>query len=115
VVGMSPTSLFAFSLVFSSMLRSFLMSGQMARANLCLFPLLLGLPLHCRRGRVLELEQVPRAAADIRRAQALRHDALAAEVAGMAKDDIAARTHLAPFATGPSAGQYISNRTVRAG
>src|SRR5262249_59123322 len=54
------------------------------------FPFLLRLALHRRRCRVLELEPVPRAAADIRRAQALRHDASAAEPAGVAVDDIAA-------------------------
>src|SRR6516225_3976195 len=40
-----------------------------------LSPIFFRLALHRRRRRVLELEPVPRAAADIRRAQALRHDA----------------------------------------
>ena len=39
---------------------------------------------------VLELEPVPRAAANVRRAQTLRHDPLAAELAGVAVDDITA-------------------------
>jgi hypothetical protein len=37
-------------------------------------PVLLRLALHRRRRRVLELEPVPHAAADIRRAEPLRHD-----------------------------------------
>ena len=39
---------------------------------------------------VLELEPVPRAAANVRRAQTLRHDPLAAGLAGVAVDDVTA-------------------------
>jgi hypothetical protein len=49
-------------------------------------PILLGLALHHRRDWVLELQPVSRTAATIRRAEPLGHDALAAELAGMAED-----------------------------
>src|SRR5262245_55156028 len=52
----------------------------------CRPPLLLSLPLHRRGGRILELEPVPRAAGDVGRAETLRYDALAAELAGVAED-----------------------------
>src|SRR4029077_8893886 len=50
-------------------------------------PLLLGLTLHCRRLRVLDLKPIVRSAEPIWRAEAFRHDALAAELAGMMKRD----------------------------
>ena len=52
--------------------------------------ILLRLALHRWRCRVLELEPVPRAAANVRRAQTLRHDPLAAELAGVAVDEVTA-------------------------
>src|SRR5215813_3032694 len=75
-----PTNLIASSIVLASP-----GCGEVHAAP----PILLRFALHRRRRRVLELEPVPCAAADIRRAQALRHDALAAEAAGVAVDDVA--------------------------
>src|SRR5215510_10756593 len=49
-------------------------------------PLLLDLTLHCRCGRVLDLEPMVDAAGAIRRAEPLRHDALATESAGVFED-----------------------------
>src|SRR5262249_22340115 len=52
-------------------------------------PIFLRLALHCWRGRVLELEPVGRWARTVARAEPLRHDALEAELAGVAKDHVA--------------------------
>jgi hypothetical protein len=46
-------------------------------------------PLHRWCCRILALYPVPRAAADIRQAEPLRHDALEAELAGVAENDVA--------------------------
>src|SRR5215469_9823912 len=50
-------------------------------------PLLFDLTLHCRRRRVLDLEPMVDAAGAIRRAESLRHDALATERTGVLKDN----------------------------
>src|SRR6516225_9343975 len=46
-------------------------------------PILFGLTFHRGRVRVLELEPIRRAAAAVARAEPLRHDALASELAGV--------------------------------
>ena len=53
-------------------------------------PILLRLALHRWRCRVFELQPVLGAAADVWRAAPLRHDALAADFTGVAKDGVAA-------------------------
>ena len=64
-------------------------------------PFLFRLALHRRGRRVLELEPMSGAAADIRRAEPLRHNALAAELAGVAVDDVAADPiRFTPYGTG---------------
>src|SRR5262249_22621645 len=62
------------------------LNWQISLKSMCLplSPVLLGIPFHRWRRRVLELEPVPRAAADIRRAQALANNPLAAQPAGVA-------------------------------
>src|SRR5262249_60652421 len=62
------------------------LNWQISLKSMCLplSPVLLGIPFHRWRRRVLELEPVPRAAADIRRAQALANNTLAAQPAGVA-------------------------------
>jgi hypothetical protein len=68
-------------------------------------PILFGLALHRWCCRILALYPVPRAAADIRRAEPLRHDALEAELAGVAENDVttlrdAAKTRFRPTTNG---------------
>ena len=52
-------------------------------------PILLGFAPHCGRCRVLDLQPVLRATGTVERTQPLRHDVLAAELAGLPVDDIA--------------------------
>ena len=52
-------------------------------------PILLRLALHCRRFRIFYFQPKRRAPAAIDRAEPLRHDALATELAGEAKDNLA--------------------------
>jgi len=53
-------------------------------------PFFLLFALHGRCICVLHFEPIGRAAANVRRAQTLRHDPLAAELAGVAVDDVTA-------------------------
>src|SRR5438477_13106017 len=55
-----------------------------------LSPIFLSLSLNCGRCRILALDPMPGAAGNIRRAEALRHDAFQAELARMAKYDVPA-------------------------
>jgi len=52
-------------------------------------PILFGLTRHCWRRRVLDLDPTIAAAWSVRRPKAFRHDALAAELAGMLVNDSA--------------------------
>jgi hypothetical protein len=51
-------------------------------------PIFLGLALHRRRGRILDLEPMRRSPRAVGRAQPFRHDALATQLAGVVENDL---------------------------
>ena len=65
--------------------------GPATRRGALAVPILLRFTRHCWRGRVLDLQPAVSAPGAVRRAQTLRHDALAAERTSLAVDDRAIR------------------------